>query len=217
MSASSQVANAIFGVRAPVVISDSMADGIDVTDISQLELEQRDGFTDDSPLTLVTTSGFEESVNVQLRKQELNDNAQTLVTDDDESYPLPYAMKTKRNAERFRVIVHLPAGLRDNDGSTHRAILPLRLRFKKDGGAWVNCPELIFFSKILTPIRRQIVFDWSRLLARVGAGPSCSPPTLQTGVDCGRVLQWRYRPNWDRYVRHQYDRRRRLHHLLSRP
>lgn len=160
--ASSQVANAIFGVRAPVAISGTMIDGIDIADIDQVEIEHRDGFTNSSPLTLVTTSWFEETVNVQLRKQELKDDSETLFSNDAESYPLPYTMKSKRNGQRFRVILHFPAGFRDNqNGDDHRAIIPVRIRMKKDGGSWINLPELILQSDVLTPLRRELLFEWS--------------------------------------------------------
>lgn len=159
--ANGQMANVIYGVRAPVVISDTMIDGIDVADMAQVEIEQRDGYTDTSPLTLITTSGFEETVNVQLRKQELLDDGETLFTPAPESYPLPYVMKSRRNMEQFRIILSLPGGLRDNTGTDHHAILPLRIRVKPEGGSWINFPELILTSQILTPMRREILFNWA--------------------------------------------------------
>lgn len=170
---SNQVVNAIAGVRGPCAISGTLLDKVALADVPGVEVEHRQGFAGDARLTLVTTCGAEETQPVELRKQDLQDDQETLVTMTADSFPLAHVVRREPKSPQFRGVLHFAAGLYDTEGDDQTAVLPVRIRIKADGGSWVNLPELAFKAKNRAPFRRQLLIDWTGT-----PGPSTTANTI---------------------------------------
>lgn len=158
----SQYATAVFGIAGQTVIHQILMNGIDIDTEQDVEVETRLGTPSDAPLTMVTDTRIEESMQLQLSGWETDED------DDKEGYiqldgtveeaePLWHRIETGREPDHYRIEFLFPRGLvyidtSSDEGQPNKAAaVTFRIRMRqRENGAWtdwVNLPELMARAK----------------------------------------------------------------------
>jgi hypothetical protein len=133
-----------------------------------LEIETREGWSTDTPLTLVTRHGIEEQTGVVL-SQHLFDpaSATDLANQQDPFTCLPrWHRVTSRvahdgKADEIWLMLSLPEGLFDDDAPDENRAIPVRFRFRAIGDdAWINAPEILLSNRRAQLFRKTVRFIW---------------------------------------------------------
>lgn len=174
-----QFVHLICGVCGPAEISAIKINETDLGDLpsGQVEVETREGWLDDAPLTLVTQSAFEENINLQMSTHRLDKDNTTLLPDAADSYPQPHIFRTARDPDRFRVTLHFPQGLARFDSSSQRVLIALRIEVRRVGEmTWRKLPEIHLEAALRAPMRQEIWLYFggseSELLAEISGETS---------------------------------------------
>lgn len=161
-----QYIHAVCGITGPCLIENIKINGIPIEAYSstQLTYEVRQGFADDTPLTLVTKCGFEEGPNESLPKHAVrSDDGSSdsdLVPNSTTSYPRPLLYRTCRDCDDFRILLSFPGGLYQTT-DTSFASTGLRIRMRAIGSpTWINLPSLVLKSNSKSGFRVALWFHW---------------------------------------------------------
>lgn len=171
--------HAIVALAGRHLIEDVQINGVAVADMDGVTLQTREGKPDDAALTLNATIAVEDQPAIQMSKIRLADPADPAVEDQEtpeNSNPKWHIVRTRGTFKRFRIRLLFRAGLfKNEDSGPQRAILPVRVGFRKRGDeTWINGPELHFSRGKLAAgeYRREISFEMSP-----------NPPTSALPVD----------------------------------
>jgi hypothetical protein len=175
ISDTDQYINLITGVCGPAQISNIKINDTDLADLSDsdIEIETREGWIDssnDSPLTrdnsqltLITQSFFEESINLQMGTHRLENDQTTLVlnadspTDPSDSYPTKHIIRTAGRPDEIRITLAFPQGLIRFDSTSQTVLTAFRVRLRRVGDVnWRALPEMQIEAAIRAPFRQQI-------------------------------------------------------------
>lgn len=152
----------------------------DIEDADDLEHETREGWDDDTPLTLVDRQVRITGASGEVSGHALDPDNSTKLEDQTtpaNSIPKWQTVATRKAPDRARLRLDFPQGLgiSDPDLEHVHALMPFRFRIRPRGGtAWINLPE-VFFSSRRTPAKKaEVIFDW-------GAEPAVPDPPENKG------------------------------------
>ncbi|HRF08486.1 MAG TPA: hypothetical protein PL193_07570 [Xanthobacteraceae bacterium] len=157
-----QFVHGVVGLSGPVDINAIKVNETAVEDLpaGQFTFEVREGHADDTELTLIRNSAFEESINLEMSRHRLDKDNITLIEPHAASYPQPHIFRSARNADKFRITLNFPQGLSRFDNGD-AVLLPLRLEMRAVGeSTWRKLPEMHFEASVRSAFRQEIVFQF---------------------------------------------------------
>ncbi|OFX06357.1 MAG: hypothetical protein A3E78_11710 [Alphaproteobacteria bacterium RIFCSPHIGHO2_12_FULL_63_12] len=171
---------AVMALAGPHLMEDIRLGDVLSTDLEDVEYEIREGWVDDTALTLVTRQGFEDQPNVILAeyKWEASPDDHLLEDQDSPSNSLPFWSGTTARDEPDEIWLSLfwLEGLYDESSAVDQR-LPVRFRIRLVGAStWINLPEIHFIGHRQTLIRKMVKIFWAT------AGTEPSPPTTEGPV-----------------------------------
>lgn len=152
----------------------------DIEDADDLEYETREGWDDDTALTLV-----DRQVRITGSSGEVSGHAvdpDNITKLDDQATPANSIPKwqtvaTRKAPDRARLRLDFPQGLgiSDPDLENVHVLMPFRFRIRPRGGtAWINLPEVMFSSRRTRAKKGEVILDW-------GTEPAVPDPPSNKG------------------------------------
>lgn len=143
----------------PVELSDLKIGDTPIEKYDELDVEVRDGYAFDSPVTIYPRQVIEDQVGTELRRDRLRDDTGSIIGEG----PLtPVTRFTAGDAIEANVIFHFPAGLiRFNDeGNARTTSVTVSIRQRPAaGGDWTVVTETVFSAKRQEGFFRQ--YKWT--------------------------------------------------------
>jgi hypothetical protein len=169
-------AEAVYVLAGPHRLTDIRVDDAPVTSLADVEVETREGFASDTPLTLVTRYGATDNAGVALSDHKLKDAPNQELQDQAtpaNSCPQWHIVTSRKGPDEIWLHITWGAGLGDTDNATVTYCQPLRLRMRPVGGStWVELPTILFAQRRAGPVRRHI-----KLIFGNPPGSLPTPPT----------------------------------------
>lgn len=165
---------ALFILNGPHLIEDIRVGNVAVDDSDDIEVETREGWEADTPLTSITRQGRTLTPQLELSVHKVAaDNAQALANPSTPERDLPvwHGLVSRNQPDEIWLHLTLPSGL-SAAGSANEVVIPFRMRMRMRGdSAWINLPEFHLAGATLQQLRRQVLFKWK------GSEPLQSPPS----------------------------------------
>lgn len=164
MTGEDQFVEAIFGLAGPHELEDIRVDGAELSSLSEVEVETREGFATDTALTLIERQTATRTLSLELSRHKILDNSESPTSIDladqvtpANNVPVWHTVSTKDSPDEFWINLSFVEGLSyDPQGGT-LIELPVRLRMRPRGGSsWINLPELHIVSKKMGSFQRSI-------------------------------------------------------------
>ena len=173
-----EVVEAVYVLGGPHRLQDIRIGAASAADLPGCEIETREGWPGDAPLTLIRRQTRTEAPQAELRGHTVDgDDQARLDTTIEVADALPQAqvVSTRDAPDEHQLHLIFPQGLHYEGGNT-RMRVPVRLRMRPRGGTtWRNLPELHFQGASLRQLRATIRLVWTTA-ALAPAAPS-SPAT----------------------------------------
>lgn len=156
----------------------------DIEDAEDLEYETREGWDDDTPLTLVDRQVRITGASGEVSGHALNSDNVTKLEDQTtpaNSIPKWQTVASRKAPDRIRLRLDFPQGLgiSDPDSENVYVLVPLRFRIRPRGAeAWTNLPEVMFSSRRTAAKKGEVIFDW-------GTEPAVPDPPQNKGFIYG--------------------------------
>jgi hypothetical protein len=181
-----EVAEAVYVLAGAHTLADPALGEVGIADLENTEYEAREGLGSDTPLTLVTRFAKTENIGDQLTRTEVNqtDNRQLL----DQTTPMnsvsdPFAVRGISGFDEFWMTLEFPIGLSMPQATTQYSMIPIRIRFRRDGDpTWRMLPE--FAVRALKAEPRKVVVKVVR------GDPPGSPGTRIPQDKTGPFVAW---------------------------
>lgn len=159
-----EIVEAVYALAGPHRLQDIQIGAAPIGDIAGLEIETREGWPGQPPLTLVRRYARTEQVGQELRGHRVSaENAALLDASIDVSLavPQPQIVATRQAPDVHELQIAFPQGLVSQASPDELLRVPLRLRMRKRGeSAWRNLPELHYQGADLRPLRATIRISW---------------------------------------------------------
>lgn len=153
---------AFFVLAGPHRIDEVRVNGANVDEVDDVDVEIREGWETDTPLTLVTEQNVQQPHNKELSDFKFDPNAQTLFDQADPASASPrwdrfMARKAADQIDiRLNFIAVLATGAPNDD-----IIIPFRIRMRQRGmTAWRNLPQVHFNGNIPSVGARELRIKW---------------------------------------------------------
>lgn len=160
-----EVVEAVYILAGPHRISDIRLGAAAVDSVTDIEHEVREGWPGDPLISLIRRQARTENVQAELRGHVVDDqDGRTLSTgvgNATSSLPQVQVIATRDAPDEHQLQLMFGQGLHRNGSETDRVRVPLRLRVRPIGGAWVNLPELHFQAANVRQLRATIRLVWS--------------------------------------------------------
>ncbi len=189
-----QIVVLAYGLAGPHAISDVRVGYAAVEDDPNIEIEIREGFADDAPLTLITNTVIETQAGVVMTDFQTissEESSDELDQSQPSFVPTWHHLETKRSPNQAIVNFSFPGGLfnvsPDNPDldADIAAVTALRMRIRQDGGTiWSNLPEFVLRGRRgQDTLRFAVRFVW----CAAGDIPAVNPFSANY-----RGFSWRY-------------------------
>lgn len=177
-----QVVYAAYGLAGPHAIADVRVGSVAVVDDANFTVETREGFADDTALTLITETVIETAIGLTMTDFVSISSAEASVQLDTALSvytPQWHRLESRRDPDAVILNFAFPGGLfnltpsnSDSDAQV-AGVTALRLRLRRAGATvWVNCPEMVVRGRRgQSAIRLALRFQWVDTL------PSVTPVT----------------------------------------
>jgi hypothetical protein len=161
-----EVIEVVLGLAGPHKLEDIRADGALLEDMEGVEVETREGWPGEDPLTLITRYGRSEEIRSELRGHVVREDAPTVLDapSDEITTALPQSkiLTTANSQDEFWIDVSFPQGLSIDASSSTKLRVPFRLDIREKGAdTWHNLPDLQFEAVKLREKRASIRLKWS--------------------------------------------------------
>jgi len=169
----------VCALNGPHALDDIRIDGVTLDSAQDVEIETREGWDDDTDLTLVTRYGRTAAPNIQLSTHALQTNQQLLQDQSTPANSLPVFHRVVSRDTPDEIWMHLiwPGGIVDGSTPSNVRIVAHRIRFRQVGSStWINFPELHFAPFMPGQIRTAILFKWA------SQGSINTPPAPGSGT-----------------------------------
>lgn len=167
---------AAYILAGPHELTDIRIGDAAIGDASDLSFETREGWPDDSRVTLLTRQGRTLSLNIETSAHDVSNEAQTNLKNTvrpDLSLPVWHAAASRRSPDEIWLHFLLPEGLRITDNPNVQMIIPLRVRIRRKGDPdWINLPELHYSSNAATQTRCAILLKWADPPSAIPGAPT---------------------------------------------
>lgn len=138
-----------------------------IEDADDVEYEVREGWDDDTALTLITKQSRITGSSVELSPHVLNPDSQKRLkhqANPAQDVPSWQMVATRRNPDRARIRLDFPQGVGSSASDTENAYVMMALRVEirpRGATAWTVLPELWYSSRRTDPKKGEIVLDWT--------------------------------------------------------
>lgn len=169
-----EIAEAIFVLAGPHKLEGMRAGDTAVEDVDDIQVEVREGWSDDNPIGLIQRYGVTKGSAVELSAPMVDGEDQSLLQNQanpEKSLPKWNATSGADGADEIHLNLTFPQGFTQSDGAAIRAAFRLRMR-KSANDPWINLPELHFQSNDNREVRANIILKWAPDLETVPAVPA---------------------------------------------
>lgn len=160
-----EVVEAAYILAGPHQIQDVRIGAASIIGAQDIEYELREGWPGDPLITLIRRQSRTEAVQAELRGHIVSDDdgrtISTVTGDTASAAPQIQVVATRDAPNEHQLQVIFSQGLHKNGSETNFLRVPLRLRMRTIGGAWVNLPELHFQGATLRQLRATIRLVWT--------------------------------------------------------
>lgn len=174
VSGDDEVVEAVYILNGPHLLEDPRLGNVAIADSDDIEIETREGWPADTPLTLTLRQGRTAQPQLELSVHRVTAvNPQVLVNAGDPTKDLPvwHGLASRNSPDEIWLHLTLPQGL-SSAGSANEIVIPFRMRMRKRGSlTWINLPEFHLSGATLQQLRRQVKFKWKN------TEPLQAPPT----------------------------------------
>ena len=178
-----EIVEAVLALNGPHLLEDLRVDGVSIADAEDIEFETLEGWSTDTPLTLVERQGRTFTPQITLSSHNLQENSLDLEHSDTASSPLGeevlddlpvwHGVISRNEPDEIWLHLLLPGGLAVDASDSAAIPLRIRMRLKAAAGSpvnpWINLPEVHFRNNRTQQWRLAILFQWNE-----------SPPSLVT-------------------------------------
>jgi hypothetical protein len=158
----------VYALAGPHSIEDIRVGDVDEGRIEDFDVQTREGWDDDTALTLVTRYAHTESPNVELSEFRTDDDAPQELLDQTtpaDASPEWHAFTSRMNCDEIWINFMFPEGIYDASGASSAdkfMALPLRIRIRLRGAlTWINLPELHIVNRRSGLVRRCVKIVWA--------------------------------------------------------
>lgn len=175
-----QYSECVFALAGPHQLNNIKLDNVIYTTDPSIQLETREGWGSDLPLTVVTRYGRTDSPNVILTSvipdpNSISNAPPVLYPADPRSNAQWQTITTHGNPDEIWINVEFPQGCAEPASNTPVA-LPFRVRMRPIGtSTWINLPEVHYSDQHTGTLRRSIRMRWQDTTATVLSQPALSP------------------------------------------
>ena len=168
-----EIVEAVYGLSGPHELDDIRVGAAAIDGMADVEVEVREGWPGDLPLTLVTRQSRTEGLQIEVRGHAISqDNGlhiEVLTGDVAASLPQAQVVATRTEPDEQWLHILFPQGLHRNGSDTDKLRVPFRLRLREAGApTWIDLPELHFQAANLRQMRATIRLVWT-------AAPTVAP------------------------------------------
>ena len=160
-----ELVEAAYILAGPHRIEDIRLGAASVESVTDIEYEVREGWPGEPLINMVRRQARTEAVQAELRGHIVSeDDGRTLSTSTGDvvsALPQVQVIATREAPDEHQLQLSFGQGLHRNGSESDRIRVPLRLRMRPIGGAWVNLPELHFQAANLRQLRATIRLVWS--------------------------------------------------------
>jgi hypothetical protein len=136
-----------------------------ISDDDSVEIETREGWESDSPITLIQRQSRTNAPQVELsahKTQTINGTYLENQISPEKSLPKWHRYATSKSPDEVVLQFLFPGGLYyPADPVTYPLCVPIRMRMRKSGDtSWINLPEVHFRGKSSKALRGQVILHW---------------------------------------------------------
>jgi hypothetical protein len=156
---------AVYAFAGPHALNDiRLADGL-IANAQDVEFETREGWPDDTDLSLVRRYGYMAAPNLELSSHRVKSTAQNQLEDQiihDNSTPFFHSFSSRfTGQDEIWLHMSLPSGLTNISSLATVYRVPFRIRMRVQGETeWIDLPELHFAKSSVSPERLQVKLVW---------------------------------------------------------
>ena len=155
-----EVVEAVFVLAGPHKIEDIRLDDVLIEDAEDVEIEVREGWTDDIPVTFAQRQVVNSESSIELSTHRTLDDKKDRI-ESPEDVPVFHPFVIRDGVDFANMQIELPQGLSVDGNDTISMFVPFRLRIRKKGDvSWRNMPELHYSSPALIQTRTTIRFEF---------------------------------------------------------
>ena len=152
-----------------------------------IETETREGWDDDTPITLAPKQCRITGTSVQLSEHVLDPDSSTNLAHQstpEQDLPKWHSVATRRSPDRARLFLQCPGGIYDTDDTDGWYMFPIRVQIRRRGDvSWIPLPELWLSSRKQERVSCAITLDWTT-----------EPSLPSVPMNRGMVMAWRSVP-----------------------
>ena len=166
LSGEDEYVEAVFCLAGPHDLSGIRIDNAPIDESDNVEYEVREGWGDDTPLSLVTRQARTQTPNIELSSIAVDPGDKTGNSLRDQTapetdLPLWHNLLTRGGPDQITVHLSLGEGLYDTANPDAVVFLPIRMRFRKFGDtAWINAPEMHVAGNKAATMNLAVDFKW---------------------------------------------------------
>ncbi len=160
-----EVVEAAYILAGPHQIEDIRIGAAQIESMADVEFETREGWPGEPLVSMLRRQSRTEAMQTELRGHEVDDeDNRTLESssgDTGSALPQAQVLATKSAPDEHQIQITFAQGLGDTTDTDKKMRVPLRMRMRPVGGAWVNLPELHFRAGRIGQIRATIRLVWT--------------------------------------------------------
>lgn len=160
-----EVVEAAYILAGPHSMTDVRIDDAPVADMAGVEVEVREGFPGDAPITILSRQSRTDLSQEELRGHIVADDGVTLEINTAslaDSLPLPLTAVSRQEPDEVQIQIVFPQGLHKNALETIKLRVPFRIRIRLVGEtSWTDLPELHFRAANIKQMRSTITLRWT--------------------------------------------------------
>lgn len=167
-----QYVEALFVLNGPHALTDIRIGDASLNTAEDVEVELREGWPDDTPVTLTARQGKQAALNIEMSSHTVDATNQANLKDaatPANDLPVFHPFASRKAPDEVWLHATLPAGLCKQSDPTDDRSIPFRVRFRQRGSStWINCPEVHLSERTSSAVRVAFKFMWQ-------AGPGVIP------------------------------------------
>lgn len=172
----SETVEAVYALAGPHKLDDIRIGGVPVNQIPDLIVETREGWADDTALTLVERYGKTVEPDVQVNGHSIDPNAGLRLDDQinpGNSLPAWHPVKSRVSPDQIWIDLVWPQGIISETDADVQLAMPVRMRMRQKGNlVWLHLPELHFSASTVGLMRQTVKFVFDEFQPSSPPAPS---------------------------------------------
>jgi hypothetical protein len=172
---------ALYILNGPHLLEDIRIDGNPIADAEDVDYETREGWTSDTPVTLVERQARTFAPQLELSVHSVDSGNSFLLHQSlpESDLPVWHGVTTRSLMDEIWLHFLLPGGI--SNATTASVAIPFRIRFRERGETtWINCPEFHAISGSVNQLRFAVQFKWATAVFQ-------APPGAGSAGDSGAI------------------------------